>query len=92
MPSRLFEFDNPYANHPILVHDFSKPLVIHVRVVLIFMKCVERMVLFHTFKDEQKTRHKETKKCRSYLSSWWVIVDSTATLQPRKGKGLINKE
>ena len=52
MPSRLFEFDNPYANHPILVHHLSKPLVIHVRVVLIFMKCVERMVLFHTFKDE----------------------------------------
>ena len=52
MPLRLFEFDNPYTNHPILVHDFSKPLVIHVRVVLIFMKCVERMVLFHTFKDE----------------------------------------
>ena len=53
MPSRLFEFDNPYANHPILVHHLSKPLVIHIRVVLIFMKCVERMV--------KKTRHKETK-------------------------------
>ena len=65
MPLRLFEFDNPYTNHPILVHDFSKPLVIHVRVVLIFMKCVERMVLFHAFKD---TRRLDTKRQKNALA------------------------
>ena len=91
MPSKLFEFVSPYANHPILAHDLGKPLVIHVGVVLKFMKCVERMVLFHTFKDGLKTRHKETIKCRSYLSGWWVNVDITVTMYLRRGKGLFDK-
>ena len=38
-----------------------------------------------------KTRHKETIKCRSYLSGWWVNVDITVTMYLRRGKGLFDK-
>ena len=69
MPSRLFEFDNPFTNHSILVYDLRKPLVMPFSVVFIFMKCVERMGCFF-LRSRMGRIDTNRQKISSYLCSW----------------------